>query len=116
MALLFAEDTLTFYPVTEDTDADGVVQIPEEGSGEEVTGQLYSMTSQAAFDKYGVELKRPSEFLYNETDEAKVSYPYKATYGSRIFEVADPPIPHKPGGAFADMHYLEVVLEEREYT
>jgi hypothetical protein len=114
MALLFAEHTLTFTVVTEETDGDGVVQIPEEGSSEDVTGQLSSMTASAAYERFGVDLTRPHSFLYELADEDNIKVGYKAEYGDRVFEVSAPPMKNAAGGDFADLDYMECVLEERE--
>lgn len=115
MSLLFAEHTLTFTPVTEETNAESEVQIPTEGTPVEVVGQLSVLTSQTAFDRFGIELSRPHRFRYEIEDEDSVKVGYKATYGSREFEVKLPPKKHDAGGELASLDCMECVLEEREY-
>jgi hypothetical protein len=115
MALLFAEHTLTFTVVTETTNGEGEVQIPAEGASATVVGQLHSLTASAAFERFGVELRRPYCFVYDLDDEESVKMGYIATYDSREFEVAGPPIKNAAGGELASLDYMECVLEEREF-
>jgi hypothetical protein len=116
MALLFANHTLTFRPVTEPTSAEGDVQTPIEGADVEVTGQLSPLTSQAAFERFGVDLSRPHRWRYEIEDESSVKVGYVATYGSRKFEVKAPPMKHQADGLVESLNCMECVLEEREFN
>ena len=112
MALPRKPHTLTFAPVTEPLDAENVVQPPTEGNAVSIQGQLTPLTSQAAFDRFGVELSRPHLWMCDDTDSSSIKVGYRATYGSRKFEVKSPPM---IWDAISAISCAECVLEEREY-
>lgn len=115
MALLFAEDTVTFITRTQPARGDGTVEVPAEGESNAVTGQLHTLTAQTAFERYGVELDRPVLFLLNREDAGSIAVGMKATKGSRTFEVRVAPFGEEPSSELSDLDYMECILEERQF-
>lgn len=115
MALNYKPHTLTFYPVTESVNVSSVVEIPIEGAGVTIEGQLTPMTSQAAFERFGVELQQPHLWMCDD-DDANISAVVVgsvATYGSRKFQQKTPVM---VWDAIPSISCVECVLEEREYV
>lgn len=113
MALATKMHTLTFTPITEDTDASSVVQIPGGGAGVEVAGQLTPMNADAAFRATGLELNRPHLWLCDDTDAPSIKPKYPATQSStgRKFTVVSP---NEIWNAIPAQAFMSCVLEEKE--
>lgn len=111
MALATKPHTLTFYPLTETTNADNVVQLPDEGAGVEIEGQLTPMDADAAYRAVGLELSRPHLWFCDDTDAISIKPEYRATYGSRQFTVKSPP---EIWNAIPVQAFMTCVLEEKE--
>ena len=112
MALRKKPHTLSFTPVTETTNGSYEVQPAAEGTAVSVDGQLTPISSQAAFERFGVELSRPHLWMCDDTDASSIKVGYKATVGSREFFVKSPPM---IWDAIASISCMECILEEREY-
>ena len=104
--------TLSFTPVSESVDSSWVAQPPSEGTAVSVDGQLTPISSQSAFERFGVELSRPHLWMCDDTDASSIKVGYKATVGSREFFVKSPPM---IWDAIASISCMECVLEEKEY-
>jgi hypothetical protein len=92
MPLPLKPHTLTLIEASETIGGDSVVQSTDfTETAVTVKGQLTPMRVSAAFEKYGVEVKAPHEFLFEIADVAKVKLGNRLRKGGRIFVVETVP-------------------------
>lgn len=109
MALRRRPHSVVLVPVN-NTYTGGRVDVPEEGTGRVVKGQLTPMTTEAVVRTFGgdVDLQRPHLFLCNVSDGESAKVGDRVVWGSKNFYVKAPPMVWQAGQA---TDHVQILLE-----
>lgn len=115
LALLIKPHSVTVLPVVEPSDLTGSYVEPPTFTtpGGTVLGQVQPLSSGAAFEKYGIMLHQPSEFMCDIEDASKFITGYRVVFlGNTYFVGGEPKI--RQEGNIAD--HASVVISKGQFT
>lgn len=89
MPLRLKPHTLTLIEASEDVGGDLVVEgVSYTLTAQTVRGQVTPLAASVAYEKYGVAVKAPHEFLFEIPDTDKVVFQSRFAMGARVFQVS----------------------------
>lgn len=109
MALFIRPHTVTVFAPDFPIDSLGVVLVEGPVGGQEVRGQVTPLSSAMAFERWGLQLARPYEFLCDPGDANRFVPNGWVWFGGRTFKIRATPMVFE-GIAAAD--HAAVPLEE----